>query len=153
MKTITYLCLWYDSMGNDFKLECISWKGREALLVDGGNDLLVIFPCAHPGQRCSSFGNSISGNPFRCFRAFCSTSLDGCAMSARDFSNHFKPSFSQIGKPDSHDRYASQRKTPLPPLYFYPLCRITPRRTKNYIVIGEDYGTITLGIPMGYTAE
>ena len=74
-------------------------------------------------------------------------------MSAREFSYHFKPSFSQIGKPDSHGRYASQRETPLAPLYFYPLCRITPRRTKNDIVIGEDYGTITLGIPMGYTAE
>ena len=41
-------------------------------------------------------------------------------LSARDFSNHFKPPFSQIGKPDSHGRYASQRKTPYP-LVFLPL--------------------------------
>ena len=43
---------------------------------------------------------------------------------------------------------------PPTPLYFYPpLCQITPRRTKNDIAIGEDYSTIKLGIPMGYTAE
>ena len=28
--------------------------------------------------------------------------------------------FSQIGKRNSHDHYASQRENPLPPLYFYP---------------------------------
>ena len=41
-------------------------------------------------------------------------------LSARDFSNHFKPSFSQIGKPDSHGRYASQRETLLPPCISTP---------------------------------
>ena len=74
-------------------------------------------------------------------------------MSACDFLNHFKPSFSQIGKPDSHGRYASQRETLYPLVLLPPLRRITPRRTKNDIAIGKDYGTITLGIPMGYTAE
>ena len=74
-------------------------------------------------------------------------------VSAHDFSNHFEPSFSQIGKPNSHGCYTSQRKTPYPLVFLPPLCQITPRRTKNDIVIGEDYGTITLGIPMGYTAE
>ena len=44
-------------------------------------------------------------------------------------------------------------KPPLLPCISTPLCQITPRRTKNNIAIGEDYGTITLGIPMGYTAE
>ena len=44
-------------------------------------------------------------------------------------------------------------KPPLPPCISTPLCRITPRRTKNNIAIGEDYSTNTLGIPMGYTAE
>ena len=41
-------------------------------------------------------------------------------MSACDFLNHFKPSFSQIGKPDSHGHYTSQRETPYP-LVFLPL--------------------------------
>ena len=37
-------------------------------------------------------------------------------------------------------------QNPLPPLYFYPLMSITPRRTKNNIAIGEDHGITTLGI-------
>ena len=41
-------------------------------------------------------------------------------MSVCDFLVHFKPSFSQIGKPDSHGRYASQRETPLPPCISTP---------------------------------
>ena len=106
-------------------------------------NLCTPMPSSH---RERSIGYSNSGPP----RLSTTATLH---LSAHNFSNHFKPSFSQIGKPDSHGRYASQRKTPLTPLYFYPLCRITPRRTKNDIVIGEDYGTITLGIPMGYTAE
>ena len=75
------------------------------------------------------------------------------SMSVRDFSNHFKPSFSQIGKLNSHGRYTSQRETPYPLVILPPLCQITSRRTKNDIAIGEDYGTTMLGIPMGYTAE
>ena len=44
-------------------------------------------------------------------------------------------------------------KPPYPLVFLPPLCQIAPRRTKNDIAIGEDYGTITLGIPKGYTAE
>ena len=43
-------------------------------------------------------------------------------VSVRNFSNHFKPSFSQIGKPDSHGRYASQHETPYPLVFLPPLC-------------------------------
>ena len=63
---------------------------------------------------------------FACWRVENAKSLEkvlqvrGSVLSARDFSNHFKPSFSQIGKPDSHGRYASQHKTPYP-LVFLPL--------------------------------
>ena len=44
-------------------------------------------------------------------------------------------------------------KPPTPFVLLPFLCQITPRRTKNNITIGEDYGTNTLSIPMGYTAE
>ena len=44
-------------------------------------------------------------------------------------------------------------KPPTPSVFLPFLCQITPRRTKNDIAIGEDYSTIMLGIPMGYTAE
>ena len=46
--------------------------------------------------------------------------LHPTSLSAHNFSNHFKPSCSQIGKPDSHGRYASQRETPYL-LVFLPL--------------------------------
>ena len=62
-------------MGNDFKSECTSSKGWEALLVFTGNGQLTIFPCAQPGQSGSSLGISISGKFFRCFHAFFNTSL------------------------------------------------------------------------------
>ena len=49
-----------------------------------------------------------------------SNGLGRDGLSAREFSNHFKPSISQIGEPDSHGCYASQRETPYP-LVFLPL--------------------------------
>ena len=70
-----------------------------------------------------------------------------------DFSNHFKPSISQIDKPNSHNHYASQHKTSYLLVFLPPLCQITPRQIKNDITIREDYGTIMLSIPKGYTAK
>ena len=44
-------------------------------------------------------------------------------------------------------------KPPIPFVFLPFLCQITPRRTKNNIAIGEDYSTIMLSIPKGYTTE
>ena len=87
-------------------------------------------------------------------KIWCNELMDVCPwetdsvwlVSVRDFLNHFKASISQIGKPNSHDRYASQHKTPYPLVFLPPLCQTTLRRTKNDIAIGGDYGTSVLSI-------
>ena len=74
-------------------------------------------------------------------------------VSARFFEPFLNPLFPKLASMIPTIATPLNAKPPTPSVYLPFLCQITPRWTKNDIAIGEDYSTITLGIPMGYTAE
>ena len=63
--------------------------------------------------------------------SYCNLCSPWSTLSARDFLNHFKPSFSQIGKPDSHSCYASQHKTPYPLVFSTPFMSNHTKKNKE----------------------